>query len=154
MSFKEKSIWVSLISTVCIFGYYFINVLSLGSMPLEQANIAAVQLLFQAVITTVVVEIILQTVIAICNPSDAQQPSDERDKLYKMRANSVGYSVLILGVILTLGHILLSSFFPEFKGQNAVATFPLLSANILFFSFIISEVARYSSQVFFYRKGA
>ena len=154
MSFEEKSIWVSLISTVCIFGYYFINVLSLGSMPLEQANIAAVQLLFQAVVTTVVVEIILHTVIAICNPNDAQQPSDERDKLYKMRANSVGYSVLILGVILTLGHILLSSFFPEFKGQNAVATFPLLSANILFFSFIISEVVRYSSQVFFYRKGA
>ena len=154
MSFTEKSIWVSLISTICIFGYYFINVLSLGSMPLEQANIVAVQLLFQAVVTTVVVEIILHTVIAICNPNDAQQPSDERDKLYKMRANSIGYSVLILGVMLTLGHILLGSFFPDFKGQNTAATFPLLSAHILFFSFIISEVARYSSQVFFYRKGA
>jgi uncharacterized membrane protein len=154
MSFKEKSIWISLISTVCIFGYYFLSLQGLGSLPIEEANNIAAKLIVKAVLMTILVEVILHIVVAIFSPQDAQEAEDERDKFYQMKANSIGYTILILGVIVTLGHILLGAILPEIAEAHFAATFPLLSAHILLFSFIISEVARFSSQVFFYRKGA
>ncbi|MFT6898677.1 MAG: putative membrane protein [Paraglaciecola sp.] len=45
MSFKEKSTWISLFSTVLIFGYYFINLIGLTELPGAQAKTAAGDLL-------------------------------------------------------------------------------------------------------------
>lgn len=56
--------------------------------------------------------------------------------------------------MISLGHILLNEFFAPTDTPEVIQVFPLLTAHILLFSFIISELARFTSQLFFYRKGA
>ena len=44
MSFREKRIWISLISTLLIFGDYFLNIIALGNLPEQVAKTAALEL--------------------------------------------------------------------------------------------------------------
>lgn len=154
MSFEEKSTWISLVSTVLIFGYYFVNVLNLGELPVTEAKLAAGGLLLQAVVLIVIVEMIFQGILAATNHQAAKLGSDERDKLYQYKANNIGYTVLVTVVMITLGRILILEFNPSFDEQNSSLQIPLLTAHILMFSFILSEVARFSCQLYYYRKGA
>jgi hypothetical protein len=55
--------------------------------------------------------------------------------------------------MITLGHILIIEISPSFSSQNSSIEIPLLTAHILMFSFILSEVVRFSSQLYYYRKG-
>ncbi|MFQ3235857.1 MAG: hypothetical protein ACI9C4_001420 [Paraglaciecola sp.] len=76
MSFKEKSIWISLFSTVFIFGYYFINLIDLTELPDSQTKTTAGVLLMRAVILFVVVEIIFQGMLAATNHQPASSGDD------------------------------------------------------------------------------
>ncbi len=53
-----------------------------------------------------------------------------------------------------LGRMLLNEFLSPTDTSKVIHEFPLLTAHILLFGFIISELARCASQLFFYRKGA
>ena len=153
MSFKEKSTWISLVSTVLIFGYYFINIIALRDVPLEIAKVAAAGLLLEAIILITIVEIIFQGMLASTNHKAAQLGADERDKLFEMKGNMAGYTVLVIGVMLTFTRILIVEFNPDFADQNSSLKIPLLTAHILMFSFILSEVTRFSGQLYYYRRG-
>lgn len=154
MSFEEKSTWISLVSTALIFGYYFVNILNLGHLPLGVAKLAAAGLLLQAAVFIVIVEIVFQGMLAATNHQAAKLGADERDILYQYKANNIGYTILVIGVMITLGRILILEFNPSFDEQNSSLKIPLLTAHILMFSFILSELARFSSQLYYYRKGA
>ncbi|WP_339719158.1 hypothetical protein [uncultured Paraglaciecola sp.] len=151
MSFREKSIWISLISTLLIFGDYFLNIVSLSSMPAEVSKAAALGLSLRALLLIIVVEILLQGLLAISNRKEAAQGSDERDKLFEYKANNFGYAVLVIGVFITLGRIVFLEFNTEVIQQSTLINIPLLTAHILLFSFIFSEVVRFSAQLYYYR---
>jgi hypothetical protein len=153
MSFREKSIWISLISTVLIFGDYFLNVISLGGLPAEDAKAAALELSLRALILIIIVEVLFQGMLAINNRKEAGLGADERDKLFEFKGNKFGYTVLVIGVFITLGRIITLELNPEFGGQSSVLEIPLLTAHILLFSFIFSEVVRFSAQLYYYRSG-
>ena len=153
MSFKEKSTWISLVSTLLIFGYYFANIIALRDTPIELAKVAAAGLLLEAVILITIVEIIFQGMLASTNRKAAQLGSDERDKLFEMKGNMAGYTVLVIGVMFTFTRILIVEFNPDFADQNSSLQIPLLTAHILMFSFILSEVVRFSAQLYYYRRG-
>lgn len=99
MSFREKSIWISLISTVLIFGDYFLNVISLGGLPAEDAKAAALELSLRALILIIIVEVLFQGMLAINNRKEAGLGADERDKLFEFKGNKFGYTVLVLSLI-------------------------------------------------------
>jgi hypothetical protein len=65
----------------------------------------------------------------------------------------LGYTVLVIGVMLTLGRIIMVEFSPNFDGRNSSLEIPLLTAHILMFSFILSEAVRFSGHLYYYRKG-
>lgn len=90
MSFKEKSIWLSLVTTVFVFSYYFIRLQSLSDLTVNEAKQFAGELFLKTIIMMIIVEIFFHIIIAIFNPEDAQQKADERDKLYQLKANSIG----------------------------------------------------------------
>jgi hypothetical protein len=93
MSFKEKSTWISLLSTLIIFGYYFISLMGLTELPDAQAKTAAGQLLMRAVVLSIVVEIIFQGMLAAINHQTASSGGDERDKyLFNFSYRSTNYS--------------------------------------------------------------
>jgi hypothetical protein len=152
MSFREKSIWISLIATLLIFGDYFLNVISLGGLPADAAKTAALGLSLRALFLIIIVEIIFQGMLAVSNRKAAELGADERDKLFEYKGNNFGYTVLVIGVFITLGRIVFLEINPEFIEQTNGLTIPLLTAHILLFSFILSEVVRFSAQLYYYRR--
>ncbi|MEP4890949.1 MAG: hypothetical protein ABJV04_13045 [Aliiglaciecola sp.] len=153
MSFKEKSHWISLLSTVCIFGYYFYNIVMLEGVPAEEAKDVAKSLLLQAIVLSILVEAVLHGMLAATNHKAAEMGADERDKLFEYRGNQVGYTILVVGVVITLGRIITIEYNPEFVDHYSSMQIPLLTAHILMFSFILSEVARFAVTLFNYRRG-
>jgi hypothetical protein len=151
MSFREKSIWISLISTLLIFGDYFLNIIALGNLPEQVAKTAALELSIRAFVLIIIVEIIFQTMLAVSNRKAAKLGADERDKLYEYKGNNFGYTVLVIGVLMTLGRMVSLEISPEFIEQFKVLDIPFLTAHILLFSFILSEVVRFSAQLYYYR---
>lgn len=151
MSFREKSIWISLIATLLIFGDYFLNIISLSGLPADVAKTAALGLSLRAFFLIIIVEIIFQGMLAASNRKAAELGADERDKLFAYKGNNIGYTVLVIGVFIALGRIVVLEINPEFIEQSNGLTIPLLTAHILLFSFIFSEIVRLSAQLFFYR---
>jgi hypothetical protein len=151
MSFREKSIWISLISTLLIFGDYFLNIIALGNLPEQVAKTAALELSIRAFVLIIIVEIIFQSMLAVSNRKAAKLGADERDKLYEYKGNNFGHTVLIIGVLMTLGRMVSLEISPEFIEQFKVLDIPFLTAHILLFSFILSEVVRFSAQLYYYR---
>lgn len=152
LSFREKSTWISLISTLAIFGYYFYNILGLSGAPEETAKWAAIGLLIQAIVLSSIVEAVFQGMLAVTNLKATKLGADERDKLFEFKGNNWGYWVLVAGVIIVIVQILLQ----EQLNVNLFSRLeiPLLTAHLLMFTFIASEVARFSGQIFYYRRGA
>jgi heme/copper-type cytochrome/quinol oxidase subunit 3 len=159
MSFKEKSAWISLISTLCIFGYYFYNIAMLQGEPLEQAKDAALALLSKAIILSIIVEVVFHSMLAATNHKAAKLGADERDKLFEYKANNIGYTILVIGVITTLMFIIGGEYVGEWGNSEELADMlksrqiPLHTAHILMFFFILSEIVRFAGQIFYYRRG-
>jgi hypothetical protein len=152
MSFREKSIWISLISTMLIFGDYFLNVIALGGLPEAVAKTTALELSVRAFVLIIIVEIIFQTILALSNRKVAKLGADERDKLFEYKGNNFGYTVLVIGVLLTLGKMVSLEINPEFIEQFKALNIPILTAHILLYSFILSEVVRFSAPLYYFRR--
>ena len=151
MSFREKSIWISLFSTLIIFGNYFFNIFTLHELPAEAAKLAVLGFSIQAFVFIIVVEILLQSALTIYEHKMALLDADERDKLFEYKSNKLGYSVLIIGVFITLGLIILLEINPQIVNQIEVLKVPLLTMHFLLFSFIFSELCRFAAQLYCYR---
>jgi hypothetical protein len=89
--------------------------------------------------------------LAVSNRKAAKLGADERDKLYEYKGNNFGHTVLVIGVLMTLGRMVSLEISPEFIEQFKVLDIPFLTAHILLFSFILSEVVRFSAQLYYYR---
>lgn len=152
MSFKEKSAWISLLSTVLIFGYYFFQLLGLGNLPSDEVKQAVATLAVKTVVLIAVVEAVFHAMLAATNRKAAEMGADERDNLIALKANNYGYTVLVIGVIFGLGHMVIVEFNPQFTSESSLQI-PMLKSHILLFSLILSEVVRFAGQVLLYRRG-
>lgn len=130
---------------------YFLNLLSLGGLTEEVAKTTALGLSLRALFLIIIVEIIFQGMLAASNRKAAELGADERDKLFEYKGNNFGYTVLVIGVFITLGRIVFLEINPEVIEQSKLLNIPLLTAHILLFSFIFSEVVRFSAQLYYYR---
>ena len=139
MSFREKSIWVSLVATILIFGYYFANVFSYFT-SFDVNNRELVGLFIGVVVLMVIVEVVLHIILAIAFKKETMEAEDERDNLIRLKATKVSYFVLVFGIWMMAISLLLSAS-------------PVAMANIIIFFFILAEIAGFSTQLFYYRKG-
>lgn len=133
MSFREKSAWISLLSTSAIYALYFWSVVRRG-MPGDGG-------LLGTVIALVVLQTALTIVVAAFSPKEAKAPRDEREKLIDFKATRFAYYVLA-------GSVACAVFFGGFDP-------PLIfSTNAILFVLVISEVLRSGCQIVQYRRGA
>ena len=102
---------------------------------------AVLGLFIGAVVSIIVLEIVLHIVIAVLNVKDADQPSDERDRLFSMKAGNISGWVLGFGVLIISAH----TFMHDLNS--------LWVANLLLFAVFVSQVASYALQIFYYRRG-
>jgi hypothetical protein len=140
LSFKEKSTWISLAIITFIFVGYFSQVYQgLVSGTLDKAAISG--LFLGAVVSIIVLVIVSHIVIAILNVKDADQPTDERDRLFSIKAGNISGWVLGFGVLIISAH----AFIQELDS--------LWVANLLLFAVFVSQVVSYALQIFYYRRG-
>jgi uncharacterized membrane protein len=155
MTLKEKSTWLSLAATLVVFGFYTIRVfgIDMNSLSEQEAIDIAMGNLSSAVLYIIIIEIIFQSLIAAAG-SKAEVEGDERDRLIALRANNSGYWVLSVGVVITLGQLLLPHALGIESSIKAFFPIPLFEVHILLFVFILSEIVRFTHQIVQYRKDA
>ncbi len=152
MSYKERSIWVSLAITLYIWFNYFSTIYwsaKDNSLTIENMQSA----LLTVVIMTIVLEILHHIVIAIIDNKNANYDEDERDKLISLKGSQIAYYILSFTTIIAVVHLLL---FPVInKGLVNLLNLPneYILMNIIIFGALLAETAKFSTQLFFYRRG-
>ena len=137
MSFREKSAWISMLSMLAIYGFYFWSVIHAG----PQVGGFHFGGLLETIIALVVVQTVLTVAVAIFTPREAKAPRDEREKLIELKAMRVAYSGLATSVAL-------ACFFGAFDPPI------LFNTNALLFILVTAEILRSACQIVQYRRGA
>jgi hypothetical protein len=137
MSFREKSAWISMLSMLAIYGFYFWSVIHAGPQP-GGFHFGG---LLETIIALVIVQTVLTVAVAIFKPAEAKAPRDERDKLIELRAMRVAYSGLATSVAL-------ACFFGAFDPPIVFNT------NALLFILVTAQILRSACQIIQYRRSA
>ena len=148
-SFKQKSVTASLVVTVLIFGWYFYHVFSNLTLTLnEQLNASD---LIMVIILITVLQVIIQSFIAIRNRNERE---DERDKLIEIVSRRNGYWTLCIGVWFILVHLVIEGSGTWFNFyHNLIFTSPTYLAHLLLLFFVLAEVISFITQLYYYHKG-
>lgn len=134
LSFREKSLWVELVSMIAIYGAYFLRAFAIGDgQPWRVGALFA-----GAVVATIIVHSVVHAALAL-----HKQPehADERDRAIARRATQIAYFVLMTGVWGALGVAVLQA------GAFWCAHAALLAV-------MIAEATRCAVELVLYRRGA
>ncbi|WP_066662365.1 MULTISPECIES: hypothetical protein [unclassified Sphingomonas] len=137
MAFREKIAWVAFVSTVLIWGAFFII---LAFVPHQARGLAMLGPFIVATVAQAAVMIAAATIWAISAPRDANAPADERDRAIGLRATRLAYLTLILGVVAVI-------IWLHFGLHGPDTVFALAGA------FILAEAVRFGGTALGYRKG-
>jgi len=143
LTFEEKSIWISLVSILLLYGGYFIGVMD-GIEGTSMTSIAASML--GIILFLVVIEIAGYVAITIFHRPET---ADERDEFINGQAARLGYFVLGFGVITLLGYLVIKGALIEETSQE-ISLVDI--TNLLLFVLVFSEVVHYAARLFYYRR--
>ncbi|MBI1328514.1 MAG: hypothetical protein GC166_01280 [Alphaproteobacteria bacterium] len=142
MSFREKAVWVSLVSYLIVYGLYFWRygaaVMAGGGADYMGSLISAVLLL---VVLEVVLTIAISATTAIAAPQDVEAPLDERERQIAQRANGPALHVVTIGVLGAIAAL--------YYGVSIA-----LVINCLFLALVLAEMTKSAVQIVLFRKGA
>ncbi len=140
ISFREKSLWLLLLSLIVVFGVYFVSVL-----PVRSSNVAPTHVgsFVGMLILLVVIQIIGQTLLAIANRRElaSRIQSDERDALIKLKSMRLASYVLATGIFLSICVALVV------PGNFAFV-------HVLLAFWVLAQAVEIVFQLIFYRQGA
>jgi len=140
VTFKEKSTWVSLVIMLFVYYGYFSRVLD-GFLNNSLNKGENVGLFIGAVVVLVIFQVVFQIIAALSNVKDADQPTDERDRLFAVKAGNASGWVLS-GCVLTIALLIFV------EDLNSI-----WAANLLVLALVISQVVCYIVTLFYYRRG-
>lgn len=132
---EEKRLWLSFASTVVIFGYYLVRALTIGEgHPGEILGLFISVVVLQAVVAGV------GEVVLVLRARERPERVDERDRKIALRAARNAYYVLVVGVwcALTTAVLPVGAFW---------------YGHVLLVAFLVAELARFGSQLVYYRRG-
>ena len=146
MSFREKTAWICLISTVAVYLPYFGHVYRLFARGELYVGTSLV-----AFIGAVVAQVVLAAAGAIAvTIGSNRERRDERDAAIDLKAYHFAYVILITACGLAAGGIFARALThaPSARGLEPVAI-----AQLLLLCFVVAEAARYLTQAVSYRRG-
>ena len=135
LSFREKSLWLMLVSLVGVFTFYFATVLPSHAINVAPSQVAMFVL---AVVILVIVAVMGHIVIAIV---DRRAAADERDRLVELKGKRNASYVLATGV-----------FFALCVPLFTTGTF--LFTHLLLGFWVLAELVDIGSQLRLLRQGA
>lgn len=139
MSFREKTAWVMMIILI-VAGLFYFNLIYKVSVEIGQTAPLIPPFVIAYVVLVVVASIVAMIALAISSPSEANAPADEREQALENKAGHWSGYILAIGVITGVLHFGVSG-----NGN--------LLAQICFGSLMLSQIAEYGLQIWFYRRG-
>ncbi len=148
MSFREKSAWLCLITTIVVFVPYFTYVMRL----LNRAELTAA-----ALVMPFIAAVFFQTVFLIgasiaISIRSKEEKRDERDVMIELKAFKYAYYVFACFIFMGVGLVFLFDVVaaPTLHGQKLISAF---LSQVVLFCFVAAEIAHYLIQVVSYRRG-
>jgi hypothetical protein len=138
MSFRETSAWITLLSVLACFGVYF-GSLAIGAVSVP--SFATLHLLLLCVTGLVILQVGLHALAARLTPDEARAPRDEREQLIQIRAQALGYYVLMAGVLAL-----------AIPGHLDFSTIDLLNFALL--ALVVAALVVSAAQIIMFRRGA
>ncbi|WP_045858587.1 hypothetical protein [Teredinibacter purpureus] len=134
ITFKEKSLWIQIVTLSLVFGGYFLN---LDYTITESLPSNLIPRFIWLIVALVILNILGHVLAAAFNKPENE---DERDKLIELKATKIKAFILAAGIVIAiLGSLKLQNLF--------------ITLNLLILFLVISEVVDKAVQVFYYRKG-
>ena len=141
MPFKEKIAWISVVTTVIVWGAYFafaFRTMVTRGVPHPVVYMGAFT---AAVVIQAVLASIAAIVVAILAPKDAGAAADERDREVARRSYAIAYPVLISLIVC----VTVTVYF---------GATPWDLVNGMMAAIVIAEIVHYGAQIVGYRRGA
>jgi len=135
MSFREKSAWITLVTTAVVYGVYFARV-GLRGPPAGFLGPLGV-----TVLLLVALQAVLHGIAAVAAPREAGVRRDERERLIDLRSLRVGFYTAQAGLFCVLAALL----------WRADVWFV---ANAVLLAMVVAEVARAAAAVVDFRRAA
>lgn len=139
MSFREKSAWISFVTILAVFIPFFWN--SYRQYQGAVSGRDAVSTAFTLLAAFVVLEILLHVALAIRAPKEARSPRDERERLIDLRATRVGFYVLLVGALASVGMVHLTSR-------------AWVIQQVVLLAIVLAELVRFGGQIVLFRRDA
>ena len=140
MSFHEKTAWVMGI-ILAVAGVYYFNMVARASSALGEVSPPVIGFVIAYVVLVVIASIIAMSVLGIANQQEANAPADEREKRALDKAGHWSGYVMAVGVFSGLLHYSVT--------QDGDMLF-----HVAFGSLMLSQIAEYGLQIWFYRRGS
>ena len=138
MSFREKSAWASFATLLIVSAAYFWNLLRI---LFWHAGRSAVDVFGILLVVFVVAQAVLHVALRLQSPGDARTPKDERERLIGLKSTEVAFVVLIVGSLASIGTMHLR-----------VRAWEM--AHTTLFAVVLAALAKFASQIVFYRRDA
>ncbi len=146
LSYQEKSILGALLATVVVYGYYFAR--ALRDVQPDFGGRSISRLVF-TVVAIVVIQVVYQIVLAL---ESGVEPKDERDILIELKAYRNGYFLLATGAFMVIACVIAGALVRDAAPTRIIVT-PFLVVNLMLLFMVLAELAKLTTQLFYYRKG-
>ena len=136
LSYREKTLYASLAAELVVYGPYFF---------LHRQN--SVNNVAGMIIAIIVLQIILQSVIAVLTRN---RVTDERDRLIELRGYRAGYLVLASLMVIGLGMLWFHSALGHLHLDSPMVGLHFLS--VFFGILVLADITKTATQIVAYRK--
>ena len=150
MSFREKHLWISIVASVGVWGWYFwflIRHVMAGRLVNDHFT-GDVSLAFMGCLVLVaLIEVVLTFIATATTPKDERKTRDEREIVAALKASHIALMALIALVFCAAMAAYFAGLFDDnFVGGSAVysvdGNLVVLFANVLLACIVIAEVIR------------
>jgi dipeptide/tripeptide permease len=136
LSYREKSLYASLVAEILVYGPYFF---------LHQEN--SVNKVAGMIIAIIVLQIILQSIIAALTRN---RITDERDRLIELRGYRAGYLTIASLMVVGLGMLWFHASAGHLRMDSRMMGLHFLS--VFFGMLVIADITKTATQIVAYRK--
>jgi hypothetical protein len=140
ISFKEKSLWISVLVTSLVWAWYF-SIIWDGLWALNLVRSEVLVLSAVVVGAIIALQIVLHIIVAIVNPKETDQRSDERDRQINRKAGNVAGWIMAIGV------------FHVWAVASLFDIPSIILANILLLIMVLTQIVNDLLRLLFYSRG-
>ena len=138
MAFREKTAWISFLTTLVIYGAYFVAFMRAHLLEGRSHGRDLAVSFFACVVVLVIAQAILHIAAAAMNPAEARAPMDERERGVDLKATKIAFYTLQGAVVCAVVTLHLGA--DKFIIVNAVMV-----------ALVVGELVRSGGQILMYR---